>query len=89
MQQITERHRALTAIAPTAAPLPSVYFDTPGAADRLGCSTRTLETLRGQGGGPRFVRLGRAVRYRSDWLDVWAEQNAVASTSEETARRRA
>jgi hypothetical protein len=52
-------------------------------------SSRRLKDLRQSGGGPRYVRIGSAVRYRSDWLDAWAEANAVSSTSEEAARRRA
>jgi hypothetical protein len=64
------------------------YMDTPAAAKYLQTSTRTLEMLRSRGGGPKWVRISRAVRYRPDWLDAWAEQNAVVSTSEETARRR-
>ena len=93
MSDIVERNRANNSFAQIAAerplPLPQ-YFDTPGAAAWLGCSPRTLETMRSTGGGPRYCRVGgRAVRYRSDWLTAWTEQNAVASTSEETARRRA
>jgi hypothetical protein len=88
MHHVRERDSALAAIVPPPEPLPYVYFDPPGAAKRLGISPRTLETLRSVGGGPRYLRLGRVCRYRSDWLDAWAETNAVASTSEETARRR-
>jgi hypothetical protein len=65
------------------------YLDEAAAADRLNSSRRRLKDLRMRGGGPPFVRLGAAVRYRTDWLDHWAEAQAVCSTSEETARRRA
>jgi hypothetical protein len=65
------------------------YLDEAAAADRLKSSRRRLKDLRRRGGGPPFVRLGAAVRYRTDWLDHWAEAQAVCSTSEETARRRA
>jgi hypothetical protein len=64
------------------------YLDECGAADYLKSSRRRLKELRLRGGGPPFVRLGAAVRYRTDWLDAWAVQNAVSSTSEEAARRR-
>jgi hypothetical protein len=64
-------------------------MDDPGAAKHLGLkSPRRLKDLRSRGGGPKFVRIGNAVRYRSDWLDAWAQDNAVASTAEETAKRR-
>jgi hypothetical protein len=67
------------------------YFDETTAARYLGFarSSRRLKELRLTGGGPRYVRIGQAVRYRSDWLDAWAEASAVSSTSEEAARRRA
>jgi predicted DNA-binding transcriptional regulator AlpA len=65
-----------------------VYLNTPGAAERLDVSPRTLIDYRSRGGGPKWVRLGRAVRYRSDWLDQWADERAVTSTSQETARAR-
>ena len=70
-------------------PIPShVYFDTPGAARRLGVSPRTLVDYRSRGGGPKWVRIARAVRYRADWLDQWADDKAVTSTSPETALAR-
>lgn len=67
-----------------------LYFDEAGAAKYLGLEgkARRLKDLRTRGGGPRYVRVGQSVRYRTDWLDAWAEQNAVCSTSQETARRR-
>lgn len=52
------------------------------AADLLRLSERTLERHRVAGTGPRFIRLGRAVRYRRrDVLD-FVERNARQSTSE-------
>jgi hypothetical protein len=91
MTYVSERKRALDAKPPTAgaASSPYTYFDETGAAAYLGFdSSRRLKDLRQRGGGPRYVRIGSAVRYRSDWLDAWAEATAVSSTSEEAARRR-
>ena len=56
------------------------------AARLLQLSERTLERLRLQGGGPLFVKAGRAVRYREADLEAWIEKRVVSSTSEETAR---
>jgi hypothetical protein len=71
------------------APLQSaIYYDTSGAARRLGVSPRTLSDYRSRGGGPKWVRIARAVRYRADWLDQWADDKAVTSTSQETAHAR-
>jgi excisionase family DNA binding protein len=43
------------------------------AAAWLRSSERTLERWRGNGTGPRFVRLGRRVVYRPEDLEAWVE----------------
>jgi hypothetical protein len=46
------------------------------------CSVRTIERERGTGDGCKYIKLGRAVRYRRrDVLD-FIERNARQSTSE-------
>lgn len=52
------------------------------AANRLKLSESYLNKARLTGGGPRFVRLGRAIRYRGDDLDAWVQSQAAGSTSE-------
>lgn len=92
MTYVSERDRAKRPVSPavTAATSGYHYFDEERANQRLGFepTSRRLKDLRQKGGGPRYVRIGMAVRYRSDWLDAWADEHAVSSTSEETARRR-
>jgi excisionase family DNA binding protein len=39
--------------------------------------TRTLERWRYAGSGPRFLRIGRHVRYRRADIDLWLETQAV------------
>lgn len=58
-------------------------LDTSAAADFLNLKTkRTLDNWRSLGCGPRFVKIGRAVRYRrSDLLDFIA-QNTFQHTGE-------
>ena len=51
------------------------------AASLLRLSERTLERLRLQGGGPAFVKAGRAVRYRETDLEAWIVARVVSSTS--------
>ena len=46
-------------------------FDTDGAAKYLGVSKPLLDLLRVQGGGPRYAKLQRLVRYRRAALDEW------------------
>ena len=41
----------------------------------------TLERFRLTGEGPRFAKLGGAVRYRRSDLDAWLESRLVTSTS--------
>lgn len=51
-------------------------------AERLGCSTRTLQGWRWRGGGPPFVRVGRAVRYDPAELRAWLDAQRRTSTSD-------
>jgi excisionase family DNA binding protein len=57
-------------------------LDTAKAAERLCISPSTLEKLRVYGGGARYLKLGRTVRYRAEDLDQWLESRLVQSTSE-------
>ena len=50
----------------------AVYLTVYEAARVVGLSHRTLERLRECGQGPRYYKLGRAVRYRRDDLEQWA-----------------
>ncbi len=52
------------------------------AADFLSVSIRTLQAWRVRGGGPRYCKIGRAVRYRRADLTAWVEEKTRASTSE-------
>ena len=56
-------------------------LDTHGAAAYLSVSRQLLELLRVQGGGPRFSKLGRLVRYRRAALDAWLIDRERSSTS--------
>lgn len=53
------------------------------AAEYLALSASTLNKWRIRGEGPRFLKLGRAVVYRSQDLDDWLSQNIRRSTSED------
>ena len=60
----------------------SRLLTTTQAADLLGLSPRTLESLRLRGGGPRFAKLPHAVRYRPEDLAEWIEAGLRTSTSD-------
>ena len=56
-------------------------FRTPDAARYLALAESTLEKSRLTGTGPRFAKLGRAVVYDIQDLDVWVEARKAESTS--------
>lgn len=60
----------------------TTVLDTRAAAAFLGVSARTLEGFRVRGGGPRFVKIGGAVRYRLASLEDFLRQQERASTSD-------
>lgn len=51
----------------------SPFLSTEQAAFYLGVCPRTLQSLRADGGGPRFRRHCRFVRYHIDDLNAWSE----------------
>lgn len=55
------------------------------AASMLGIKPNTLEIWRCKGRGPRFCKMGgtkqSAIRYRSEDVAEWIEQQSFASTS--------
>mgnify|MGYP002783898514 CR=1 FL=1 len=55
---------------------------TDEAAKYVRLSKPTLERLRLTGEGPRYCKLGGAVRYRTVDLDEWLESRLIRSTSE-------
>jgi excisionase family DNA binding protein len=52
------------------------------AAEYLTMSKPTLERWRLTGEGPKFVKMGDAVRYRPADLDAFIAENVVQSTAE-------
>jgi len=60
----------------------SQRLTTGAAASYLGLSAATLEKFRCSGGGPKFLKLGRAVRYDRADLDDWLASRRRCSTSD-------
>lgn len=54
------------------------------AAEHLGVSKSFLDKARIYGGGPIFMKFGRAVVYSTDELDAWA-RSCTASNDNRTA----
>ena len=60
----------------------SPFLDTAQAAFYVDLSRRTLEKMRVVGGGPRFRKHGRYVRYHIDDVDDWSASRAKSSTAD-------
>lgn len=45
-------------------------------------STALLDKLRCYGGGPKFIKIGKSVRYRRSALDAWLKERERTSTSD-------
>ena len=62
-----------------------VLLNTAAAARQLGVSPSFLAKSRMQGVGPRYRKLGRAVRYAHADLDHWLRGCSRTSTTEQPA----
>ncbi len=60
----------------------SPFLSTAQAAHYVGLSRRTLEKMRTLGGGPKYRKHGRYVRYHIDDLDAWSASRAKRNTSD-------
>ena len=78
--QKTQRQKLMATVADTGGKLPvgapviaSPYMTTAEAAQYLKLSRQFLEAARyrGDGSGPPYIKLERAVRYRRSVLDAW------------------
>jgi hypothetical protein len=61
---------------------PIVPLTTAQAAMVLGLAPGTLHNMRCTGGGPKFYKIGRVVRYDLRDLEAWKAERRVGSTSE-------
>ena len=61
------------------------YLNTKQAANRLNLSKQFLEAARVKGGGPTYIKVGRAVRYSLTDLDAWMVANRRCHTGEGAA----
>jgi predicted DNA-binding transcriptional regulator AlpA len=58
------------------------YLRTPEAAEHLGVSKSFMCKARLSGGGPEYIKIGRAVAYSILALEQFAARNRRRSTSE-------
>ena len=52
-------------------------------ADRLNLALRTIQGFRVRGGGPRFVRINRTIRYRPEDIDEFIRARIRRNTSDQ------
>ena len=71
MSASNENQSPTLGIAGVASPL----IDEPALAAKLGVSRSTLQSWRYAGRGPRFIKLGRMVRYRVADVDAFLRAN--------------
>lgn len=61
--------------------VPVTLLTVDQAAMYLGLARSTLNKWRCHGGGPTFIKMGRAVRYRQEDLEGFLNDGAATSTS--------
>ncbi len=61
---------------------PPRYLNTKQAAVYLGLSTQYLEIARHKGGGPQYIKLAKAVRYRPVDLDEFMDSRTQKHTAD-------
>ena len=61
---------------------PNQAFTEAQVAERYELSQKTLQSWRIKGGGPVFVKMGKAVRYLASDLEAFEIANKYASTSQ-------
>jgi predicted DNA-binding transcriptional regulator AlpA len=69
----------------TAPPPVEPLLNTTQAAVVLGFNPSFLAKARLTGAGPRFLKIGRAVRYRRSDIDAWLADKGRMSTSDSGA----
>lgn len=57
-------------------------FDTKVAADLMGINHLTLQNWRSTGKSPRYVKVGRSIRYRLSDIKAWLEAQTRNHTGE-------
>lgn len=56
------------------------YLTPVELAGQISVSTKTLYRWRCEGGGPRFIKIGKSVRYPFKELDAWAKAQSLSKS---------
>ncbi len=79
MTSVVDLERLATLLAEHMKPAQEV-MTTQEAAEYLRCSTQHLEISRHKGGGPKYVKFSRLVRYRKVDLDAYLAERVRRNT---------
>jgi predicted DNA-binding transcriptional regulator AlpA len=82
LEHAPQRERGALAISRSASPALEALLSVAQVAVLTGRAESTLEKDRLTGYGPRYVKLGRLVRYRPSDVEAWIAERARQSTSE-------
>ncbi|MFO7861005.1 MAG: helix-turn-helix domain-containing protein [Desulfosalsimonas sp.] len=58
------------------------FYTTEQVSNLLGIQPNTLEIWRHRGTGPKFIKMGRLVRYKSNDLEAWIDSQTRQNTSQ-------
>ena len=81
-------HSAVATTSPSPPPAnsdPDAALNESQAANLLGVSVRTLQAWRLRGRGPRYIKIGRAVRYQRWVLVSFQAEHTVSVTEANSA----
>lgn len=66
-----------------------LLLKTEAVGEMVGLAKTTLEHMRLKGGGPKFIHVGGAVRYRLSEVHTWMkEHESYGSTSDATVKKK-
>lgn len=60
----------------------SIVLDERSTAGKILVSVRTLQRMRVEGTGPKFLKIGRLIRYFEHDVDAWLDSRRRQSTSQ-------
>lgn len=74
---ILQERTVSSTTTPTSPPHGAAAVSTRDAAAYVGFTEQWMRSMRTDGTGPRYLKVGRAVRYRVKDLDAWMEAHLV------------
>jgi len=54
-----------------------MWLTEESAAEYMAVSPSTLVSWRSRRTGPRYIKKGRLIRYKTQWIDEWLEASVI------------